>query len=60
VSDRGVGFDSDAAIKGRGLGLISMRERVRLVNGTVSIVSELMQGTEILVRVPVRTPPAIN
>jgi PAS domain S-box-containing protein len=59
VSDRGVGFDSDAAIKGCGLGLISMRERVRLVNGTVSIVSELMQGTEIHVRVPVR-PPSVN
>ena len=40
VSDSGVGFDLDAALKGRGLGLISMQERVRLVNGTISIVIE--------------------
>jgi len=38
---------------GRGLGLISMRERVNLIKGTLSITSMPMQGTEIKVRVPV-------
>ncbi len=52
ISDSGVGFDLDAALKGRGLGLISMHERVRLVNGTISIASKPMSGTEISVRVP--------
>ena len=58
VNDTGVGFDLDKAINGRGLGLISMQERVRLVNGTISIASRSMQGTEIRVRVPLRAKAA--
>ncbi len=54
ISDAGVGFDFEAAMKGRGLGLVSMQERVRLVNGTISIASKLTRGTEITVRVPVK------
>ena len=48
----GRGFDPQAAMNGRGLGLISMRERVNLVKGTISISSNSMAGTEINVRVP--------
>lgn len=55
VRDSGTGFDAEAAMNGRGLGLISMRERVSLVKGTISIASKLMGGTEISVRVPVET-----
>jgi len=39
-------------LQGKGLGLTSMRERVRLVNGTISIESKPMGGTTIRVRVP--------
>jgi len=52
VRDRGTGFDVEAAMNGKGLGLISMRERASLVNGTVSITSTPMDGTEITIRVP--------
>ena len=52
VSDSGKGFDADAVLQGRGLGLTSMRERVRLVNGTILIDSKPMGGTRIHVRVP--------
>ena len=52
VSDLGRGFDVEAALQGKGLGLTSMRERVRLVNGTISIESKPMGGTTIHVRVP--------
>jgi PAS domain S-box-containing protein len=52
VSDSGRGFDTEAAKEGRGLGLTSMRERVRLVNGSISIESKPMGGTTIHVRVP--------
>ena len=52
VRDEGIGFDVEAATKGRGIGLISMCERVRLVKGTISIASERKHGTEIRVRVP--------
>jgi PAS domain S-box-containing protein len=52
VRDSGRGFDMEAALRGKGLGLTSMRERVRLVNGTIAIDSEPMGGTTIQVRVP--------
>ena len=52
VSDRGIGFDAKTAMNGGGLGLVSMRERVRLVNGTIVIDSKPMGGTTIHVRVP--------
>jgi signal transduction histidine kinase len=52
TSDSGKGFDVEAALQGKGLGLTSMRERVRLVNGTISIESKPMGGTIIHVRVP--------
>jgi PAS domain S-box-containing protein len=52
VSDLGVGFDPQDAIHRRGLGLISMRERLQLVNGEFSINSQLGSGTTIHARVP--------
>ena len=52
IRDSGRGFDVEAASQGKGLGLTSMRERVRLVNGTISIESKPMGGTTIHVRVP--------
>jgi signal transduction histidine kinase len=52
VSDSGRGFDLETAMQGRGLGLTSMEERVRLVNGTISVDSKPMYGTTIRVRVP--------
>jgi PAS domain S-box-containing protein len=51
VSDGGVGFDADGAINS-GLGLLSMRERARMVNGTISIDSKPKGGTTIRVSVP--------
>ena len=52
VRDSGNGFDVEAVKQGKGLGLTSMRERVRLVNGTILIESKPMSGTTIHVRVP--------
>ena len=52
IRDSGKGFDVESALQGKGLGLTSMRERVRLVNGTISIESKPMAGTTIHVRVP--------
>ena len=52
VSDSGRGFDVEAVRQAKGLGLTSMRERVRLVNGTISVQSKPMGGTTIHVRVP--------
>jgi len=52
VSDRGAGFDVEAAKSKGGLGLVSMRERVRLVSGTLRIESKLIAGTTIDVLAP--------
>ena len=52
IRDLGKGFDIKAARQGRGLGLTSMQERVRLVSGTITIDSNPMHGTTIHVRVP--------
>jgi len=58
IRDLGKGFDVEAASQGRGLGLTSMRERIRLVNGTISIESKPMGGTTIHVRVPLESKHA--
>jgi len=55
VSDSGKGFDVESTMQGKGLGLTSMRERVRMVNGTVAIESKPMGGTTIEVRVPLES-----
>jgi PAS domain S-box-containing protein len=52
IRDSGVGFDVHTAMKKQGLGLVSMRERVSLVNGTLTIESKPTKGTVISVRVP--------
>jgi len=51
ISDPGKGFDPED-VRDKGLGLTSMRERVRLVNGTIEIHSKPMAGTTIQVLVP--------
>jgi PAS domain S-box-containing protein len=53
ILDSGVGFDIEKVATHEGLGLISMRERVSLIKGTISITSKPLGGTEIKVRVPV-------
>jgi signal transduction histidine kinase len=52
ISDNGIGFDVQAAQKS-GLGLISMRERTRLVNGTIDIESRPRSGTTVHVQIPI-------
>jgi len=52
VIDKGAGFDPDLAADRSGLGLVGIRERVRLVGGSVAIHSRPGHGTTIDVRVP--------
>ena len=60
IEDDGVGFDVREAF-GKGLGLISMRERLEAFGGTVDIQSTPGAGTRVLVRVPLKvTPVAIG
>jgi len=57
ISDSGAGFSPESAKGDAGLGLISMRERLRLVQGHLSIESEPSHGTRIRVRI---SPHATN
>jgi PAS domain S-box-containing protein len=54
VKDLGVGFDPQDVFNHRGIGLISMRERLQLVGGELSIQSEPGHGTTINACVPLR------
>ena len=54
VRDPGAGFDRDAARTSSGLGLISMEERLKLLNGTLLVESLPQHGTTIHARVPLR------
>jgi PAS domain S-box-containing protein len=52
VHDGGVGFDPEEAMKGRGLGLISMKERLKLIGGRLLIDSNPTRGTTIYAQAP--------
>jgi two-component system CheB/CheR fusion protein len=56
VRDSGPGFDVNRARLGGGLGLLSMQERARLVNGTLLVKSQPGHGTDVTVSVPVGPP----
>ena len=62
VEDDGKGFDP-GQVKGKGsLGLVSMEERARLVNGRFSIQSQPGKGPRVEVRLPVpqQTPSTLE
>ena len=52
VSDSGKGFDVGTFTQGGGLGLISVEERLRLLQGSCEIRSEPEHGTTLIARVP--------
>jgi signal transduction histidine kinase len=52
IEDLGVGFDAAGARTRAALGLSSMRERVRLAGGELSVASEPGRGTTVTARVP--------
>ena len=52
VTDSGRGFEEEEAFSRQGIGLISMRERLQLVNGELSIQTKPGSGTTIRARVP--------
>lgn len=59
VTDQGKGFDVSSALRARGLGLKSMQERVKILNGSLVIESLPHHGTTILATVP-RDPKIIH
>jgi len=56
VKDSGVGFDPHEAMRRTGLGLTSMKERLKGVGGQLSIQSQPGRGTTIHAVAPLRVP----
>ncbi len=53
IADDGKGFDVTRSLeRGRGLGLVSIRERARLAGGTVTIAAEAEKGTRLCAQIP--------
>ena len=55
IDDAGTGIDSDHLKGRRGLGLVSMEERLRIVGGTLCISSHYPRGTHVEATVPIAT-----
>ena len=54
VEDNGVGFDpQDPAVRRRGIGLASMRERASLAGATLEVESAPGKGTTVVLRAPI-------
>ncbi|HEY4362057.1 MAG TPA: PAS domain S-box protein [Bryobacteraceae bacterium] len=53
ISDEGRGFEAARSVPRAGLGLVSMKERARLVNGTLHIDSAPGKGTRLRVSIPI-------
>jgi len=56
ISDNGCGFDTRSELMEKGLGFISMHERLRLVGGDIKIYSQPLRGTRIDALVPLKFP----
>jgi PAS domain S-box-containing protein len=54
VADQGVGFDHGQARECRGLGLVSMEERVKLLHGSFVLTTRPGAGTELRAQIPLR------
>jgi len=52
VEDDGVGFDANMNQGERHLGLLGMRERAELLNGTLTVESDPAHGTSIFIEIP--------
>lgn len=58
IADTGVGFEAQRLQATAGLGLVSIRERARLIGADVQITSASLRGTTIELRVPLEVGPA--
>lgn len=62
VSDNGCGFNTNSELMEKGLGFISMKERLHLVGGKINVYSKPLRGTRIEVSVPlkIQTESSVN
>ena len=51
VKDDGIGFDPQV-VKDHSFGILGMKERIEILNGTITITSEINRGTTVLFKIP--------
>ena len=54
IADDGIGFDMNRSEKKHSLGLLSMRERINALGGTIEFNSEPYKGTIITCSIPIK------
>jgi signal transduction histidine kinase len=52
-SDNGVGFDVDNITENKGIGLLSIRQRVQVLKGTINIESKEGNGMHVTIKLPI-------
>ena len=52
-SDNGVGFDVDNINENKGIGLLSIRQRVQVLKGTINIESKEGKGMQVTIKLPI-------
>ena len=52
VKDNGQGFDTRSLDKVKGIGICSIRNRIKLLDGEFEIISSLQKGTEVILKIP--------
>ena len=57
VSDNGCGFNAKTDLMEKGLGFISMKERLHVLGGQMNVYSKPLRGTRIEVSVPLKMEP---
>ena len=57
VSDNGCGFNAKSALMEKGLGFISMKERLHVLGGQMNVYSRPLRGTRIEIAVPLKLEP---
>jgi PAS domain S-box-containing protein len=57
VSDNGCGFNTKTALIEKGLGFISMKERLHVLGGKMNVYSKPLRGTRIEISVPLKSDP---
>ncbi len=57
VSDNGCGFNTKTALMEKGLGFVSMKERLHILGGEINVYSKPLHGTRLEVSVPLKLDP---
>ncbi len=59
VEDNGIGFDPDKMME-KGFGILGMKERMKLLNGSIDVQSSAREGTKLTFKIPLQEESALQ